>query len=638
MLGIGLILFGTDCIGSIFFYSYVRNLYLEEIYQKTEFTLGYINATMEFVRDDLRPRMIHLLPKDEFISEAMSTSVVNKKIMTRFTEKFPRTIYRRVALNPMNPGNRASDFERKYISRFNRSSSGQTGWKGLVSQNGQPFFIRLEAVRMESSCLLCHGDPALAPASLLRRYGPGNGHNWKVGEVIGLESIAIPVARTFYQIRQAALIIFVFGLATLVVVLVLINYFHFIIAVRPLRRASSFFKSVVSGEKGLDVRFDVRGSDEIAELGNSFNRMIGHLKKSQEDVRASETRYRQIFERSKDGILVTDCEGVILDINNAGIELFGCKNRHEFMENVTIHDFFVHPEARNDFLIQIEQQGFVKDFEATFTRRDHAEIEVLVTATLQRNKQQQICQYECIIRDVSARKTMEQQIRQAEKMASIGQLAAGVAHEINNPLSIVLGYTGLLLKECHDERLAGDLRVIRTNAGMCKRIVEDLLNFSRQADTRFTRADIAETIGSVIDVLEGEFSGKGIDIKTDFGGDIPLVPMSVDKIRQVCLNLLINAAQAIGEKGSILVSTRLEQDGKMVRISFTDTGCGIPCNIQHKIFEPFFTTKEPGRGTGLGTSVSYGIIKEHSGDISFTSEEGKGTTFRIRLPLEEHLG
>lgn len=635
MLGLGLILLGTNCIISIFFYSYVKNLYLEEIYQKTEFTLGYIDATMEFVRDDLRPRMLHFLPKDEFISEAMSTSVVNKKIMARFINKFPRNVYRRVALNPMNPQSAANAFERDHIARFNTGTGSPSSWQGLVSKDDGKYFIRLEAVRMEKSCLLCHGEADHAPRSLLLRYGTKNGHNWKVGQVVGLESIAIPVDQTFYQIRQATMVIFLLGLIALSVVLVLINYFHFVVAVRPLRRASTFFKSVVSGEKGLDARFEVHGSDEIAELGDSFNRMVGHLKESQQEVRSSEAKYRQIFEGSKDGIIVTDCEGLVVDVNNAGIELFGCKNRREFMRNVTIHDFFVHREERNTFLVRMEEQGFVKDFEALFRKRDNSEFEVLITATLQRNEQKQGCLYECIIRDVSERKSMEMQIRQAEKLASIGQLAAGVAHEINNPLSIILGYTGLLLKENRDTLLTGDLEIIRSNAGMCKKIVEDLLNFSRQTDTRFVRADIAETVASVIDVLEGEFSGKGIEIITDFADDIPLVPMSVDKIRQVCLNLMINAAQAIEGEGTIRVETRLEEEENMVRISFTDTGCGIPCKIQHKIFEPFFTTKEPGQGTGLGTSVSYGIIEEHGGEISFISEEGKGTTFLIRLPLEE---
>ncbi len=635
MLGLGLILLGTNCIISIFFYSYVKNLYLEELYQKTEFTLGYIDATMEFVRDDLRPRMLHFLPRDEFISEAMSTSVVNKKIMARFIKRFPRNVYRRVALNPMNPANRANAFERAHIARFNEEPDQTPGWQGLVSRDGLQYFVRMQAVRMEKSCLLCHGDPSMAPRSLVRRYGAENGHNWKIGQVIGLESIAIPVAQTFYQIRQAALVIFIVGLIALSVVLVLINYFHFVVAVRPLRRASAFFKSVVSGEKGLDSRFEVHGSDEIAELGDSFNRMIGHLKQSQEEVRSSEAKYRQIFEGSKDGIIVTDCEGLVVDVNNAGIELFGCKNRREFMRNVTIHDFFVHRQERNNFLVRMEEQGYVKDFEALFRKRDNSEFEVLITATLQRKEKEPGCLYECIVRDVSERKSMEMQIRQAEKLASIGQLAAGVAHEINNPLSIILGYTGLLLKENRDDRQAGDLEIIRNNAGMCKKIVEDLLNFSRQTDTRFVRADIGETVASVIDVLEGEFSGKGIAIITDFADDIPAVPMSVDKIRQVCLNLMINAAQAIEGEGTIQVVGRYEARDNMVRISFIDTGCGIPCKIQHKIFEPFFTTKEPGQGTGLGTSVSYGIIEEHGGEIAFTSEEGKGTTFWIRLPLKE---
>jgi two-component system NtrC family sensor kinase len=634
MLGIGVILFIAVSIISFVFYVYLKDLYVREIYEKTDIALGHIDATMEYVRDELRPKMLHVLPKDEFVREAMSTSVVNKGIMERFVRKFPHYVYRRVALNPMNPNNTADEFEKAYILKFSATPERKNEWRGVISRGDKRYYIHLKSVRMQKQCLMCHGAPSSSPKSLLARYGSRNGHNWKVGEVVGLESIAIPVDATFYQIRQVAFSIFLLGLTGMVVLFMVLNYFYYVVAAKPLKKASLFFKSVVSGEKGLDASFDVRGQDEISELADSLNRMVSHLKNSQAALKSSESKYRHIFEASKDGIIVTDCQGMVVDVNNSGVDLFGCNNREDFMESMSLHDFFVSGEACAEFLRRMERDGFVKDYGTAFRKKDGGEIEVLITATQRKDEKKNICGYDCIVKDITAWKRMERQIRQAEKLASIGQLAAGVAHEINNPLSVVMGYSKMLQRDSVDKRMKDDLEVISNNATLCKKIVEDLLNFSRQTKTRYGRADVGETIESVASVLEGEFAGRDVSIERNYDPSVPAVAMDVDKMKQVCMNLLMNAYQAMDGGGRITVSTRHDRAHGGVVITFVDNGRGIPREIQNRVFEPFFTTKEPGQGTGLGTAVVYGIINEHNGRISFRSEEGKGTTFRIWLPLE----
>jgi signal transduction histidine kinase len=276
---------------------------------------------------------------------------------------------------------------------------------------------------------------------------------------------------------------------------------------------------------------------------------------------------------------------------------------------------------------RIQKDEFVKDYEATLRRKDGGEINVLITATLRKDTDNHICGYECILKDITERKRMEERIREADKLASIGQLAAGVAHEINNPLSIVIGYTKLLMKNPPfdsgvKENLKEDLQTIHNNAQTCKKIVEDLLNFSRQKKPQYAEADINRTLESVVSVVENQFSRNAITIKRDYDPSVPLVAMDIDKMRQVYMNLLINAYQAMDSGGSIHVSTRYDKGRDGVSTLFSDTGCGIPKSIQTRIFEPFFTTKEPGKGTGLGLAVSYGIVKEHRGEISFESEEG----------------
>ncbi len=634
MGGIGVILFCSITIISGLFYFRLKDLYIEETYQKTDLVLGHIDATMEYVRDELRPQMFHLLPKDEFIREAMSTSFVNRGIMKRFAVRFPNYIYKRVAIDPLNVKNKADKLEEAFIRQFSNNPATGKEWKGQLTQGNRTYFLHFKAIVMDEQCVLCHGDPVYSPQSLIRDYGTEHGHNWKVGEVVGLESIAIPVDETLYQIRRVAFSIFLVGLTGMTALFFILNYFYYVVSVRPLKKASSFFRDVITGERGLEAKYDVKGHDEIAELSESFNQMVSHLKKSQDSLIASELQYRSIFEGSKDTIIVTDCQGLIIDINNAGVELLGANAREEVVHVLSLPDCFADERTVSDFMGSMETDGVAKDYETVFRRKDGSEINVLLTATFRSDLDMDICGCECIIKDITERKRMEQQIRQADKLASIGQLAAGVAHEINNPLSIVLGYTKLLQQEATEGVVLKDLEAIRQNAEQCKKIVEDLLNFSRQKKPHYAQADINDTVESVLAVVEGRLSENNITLIRDYDSSLPLITMDVDKIRQVCMNLLMNAYQAVGPKGKITVATtrNILKDG--VVVTFSDTGSGIPKNIQNRIFDPFFTTKEPGQGTGLGLAVSYGIIKEHNGDISFKSEEGEETTFRVWLPMD----
>ncbi len=633
-LGIGAILCITFTSISLLFYYFVRQQYLEETYKKTALLLSYIDATERYVRDELRPKMFHVLPKDEFIREAMSTTFVTKGITKRFVEKFPEYVYRRVAIDPRNPKSMANDQEKELISNFSKNPKRANEWRGLVTREGKRYFVHQKPVVMEAQCLLCHGDPSLAPKSLVKIYGEDHGFYRRIGDVVGVESISIPVDDAFYQINRLALSIFILGLLGMAGTFLIINYFHQVVLVRPLRKVSDFCRSVATGKKGLEVRVEVKGDDEISEVVGSFNQMIFHLKKSQDELVSSEVKYRHIFEGSKDAILLIDCAGPVKDVNHSGVELWGYADKEAFIENVSLDDLFPAKEMLHDFIDCIQKDQFVKDYEATFRKKDGEEMNVLITATLRRDVDHQIQGYECIIKDITERKRMEERIREADKLASIGQLAAGVAHEINNPLTVVLGFTKLLMKkQSMDPEVKENFKIIQGNAQMCKKIVEDLLNFSRQKKSQYIEADINDTLESVISVVESQFGRNGITVIRDYDVSIPRVTIDIDKMKQVYMNLVINSYQATGSGGSIRVSTRYDEarDGALTVVS--DTGCGMPRSIQSRIFEPFFTTKEPGKGTGLGLAVSYGIVKEHRGEIAFESEEGKGTTFKVWLPL-----
>ncbi len=244
------------------------------------------------------------------------------------------------------------------------------------------------------------------------------------------------------------------------------------------------------------------------------------------------------------------------------------------------------------------------------------------------------------------------QLIQSEKMAAVGQLSAGVAHELNNPLGGILGYAQYTLEkmsrrkynevsEKDFELYQKHLRDIEDQARRCKTIVQNLLRFSRSATKiEMTDININEALLETISLIEHQLTMHKINLTTDLKGEIPTIQGNSGMLQQVFTNIIINALHAMEGGGNLIIASRyapqLGEFSGAVEVSFSDDGCGIPEDIQNNIFEPFFTTKEVGKGTGLGLSVSYGIIKDHGGEIKVESFEGCGTTFIIILPVEKY--
>jgi two-component system NtrC family sensor kinase len=233
---------------------------------------------------------------------------------------------------------------------------------------------------------------------------------------------------------------------------------------------------------------------------------------------------------------------------------------------------------------------------------------------------------------VETLRATEQQLIQSEKLASVGQLAAGVAHEINNPLGTILLFADIMRKELPSEDpRRDDARMIMEEATRCKTIVSDLLNFARQnevlAQTTDLNALLEDTIGEI--AIQPVF--EQIRTVTELETELPPIQADPAQLREVFVNIMTNAAEAMEGGGTLTIRTK-EAEDEMVSISFEDTGCGIPEANLSKIFTPFFTTKPIGKGTGLGLAIVYGIIKMHRGQIYVESEEGVGSTFTITLP------
>jgi two-component system NtrC family sensor kinase len=243
-------------------------------------------------------------------------------------------------------------------------------------------------------------------------------------------------------------------------------------------------------------------------------------------------------------------------------------------------------------------------------------------------------------RDEQLKALAQNRIMESERLAMIGQLAAGVAHELNNPLQGIVAYSHLLLEKApDDDPMRSSLQKIVTQADRSKDIIRGLLDFSRQTKPQKMMSNINHILLECLSLVEKQPLFHNIEIEKDFVGNLPLISVDPSQIQQVFMNMIINAAEAMEGNGRLTLETRFDPVDKTVDVIFTDTGHGIREEDMPQLFDPFFTTKEVGHGTGLGLAISYGIVRKHRGTITVESEIGKGTTFIISLPetVEERI-
>jgi len=361
-------------------------------------------------------------------------------------------------------------------------------------------------------------------------------------------------------------------------------------------------------------------------------------------LRESEQRYRKLFEDSKDPIYISTPEGKLVDVNPAFVELFGYSSKEEILKVDIANDLYENPEDRKKNLEAIEKQGYIKDYELHLKTKDGRKLIVYDTSTPIYDEKGNVIAYQGILRDVTKVKALEQQLLQSQKMDALGRLTAGVVHDINNALTVILGNAQFArrLLTSDIEKAKEKLNEIEQTIRKTGEFTRKLLIFSREQPAVMKISDLNSIVNDFTKVML-KVLRENIKIELILAPKLPNVKVDPALINQLLLNLIINAQEAIPEAGKIIIETYsryIDQEyadfhidskpGNYVVLSVTDNGVGISKEIMPKIFEPFFTTKE--HGTGLGLSIVYGIVKQHGGFINVYSEVGQGTTFRVYFP------
>jgi two-component system NtrC family sensor kinase len=233
---------------------------------------------------------------------------------------------------------------------------------------------------------------------------------------------------------------------------------------------------------------------------------------------------------------------------------------------------------------------------------------------------------------------MQARVAQSERLASLGMLAAGVAHEVNNPLGGILALTGLTVEDMpKDDPNRENLAEVIRQTERCRDIVKGLLEFSRQSKGNTEPVDLNKVLQDTLSLVEKQALFFNIDVVWNLDPELPRVIADRSQFQQVFMNILMNAVQAMNERGTITIVTRYDRSSNSAEAAISDTGQGVPPEEIDRIFDPFFTTKESGHGTGLGLSIAYGIVTSHRGTIFVQSEVGKGSMFTIRMPAEPQV-
>lgn len=400
---------------------------------------------------------------------------------------------------------------------------------------------------------------------------------------------------------------------------------------RPLKKLTEATEEIKKGNYDIVVKTDTK--DEFSNLADAMNSMIKTIKYTFDEIVLNKNKLEAIIDNIADGIFVTDAEEIILEFNKSAESFTGYSREDVIGKHC--EDIFKTNLCEEACAIR-NQNKVIYNKESTFITKDGSERIALVSSKLISDSNGKPLVGVQTFKDITEDKERQASFFHTEKMVAIGEMASAIAHEVNNPLSNIIGYSKILInsKNVSINELLDKLKIINDQASKAASIVQDLLNFSRRGAGKDQIVDVATLVRNIVKITSIYTYNKDIDIDISFidnEGNGFLVRLDSTKIEQLIFNLLINSIQAIDSEGVIRIE--LTKQGNDIIIKVIDNGKGIEDNNLKKIFQPFFTTKPIGKGTGLGLFIVKTILKEIGGDIEVESKVNEGTSFTITLPV-----
>ena len=543
-------------------------------------------------------------------------------------------------------------------------------------------------VVMENNTVFAHAGTLPSGQSISKKF-PLTYRQYGKTHLIGELHITISIEELYHRLYKKMLFIMI---SRIFLTLCLSGIFLFIfqhIVSRHLTRMAEYTQSLDVNNLGpplvLNRHVSQKGEpDELEKVAHAINNMQAHLriniseiKETQAALKENENKYRSLFESSRDAILLLNMDTGFIDCNRAALDLFGIQDKKQLSELKPID---LSPRFQPDKILSSQKAQQMIDmvikhgshlFEWTHKRLNGEEFFASVLITRLVIDERTILQG--VVRDITDQKRSQEMLIQSEKMMSVGGLAAGMAHEINNPLAGMLQNTEVLsnrltitdlpanveaaektgirmtdiIAYVQERKIETMLTAIKESGNRMASLVENMLSFARKADDAYALHNPCRILDKSLDLagtdfdLKKQYDFKSINIQKDYDENTPEIPCEYNKIQQVFLNIFRNGAQEMQKAGirhpAFFITTVFEKESNTVRIEIGDNGPGMSKETLKRAFEPFYTTKPVGSGTGLGLSISYFIITEnHGGEMAVESLPGEGANFVIRLPAADH--
>ena len=414
----------------------------------------------------------------------------------------------------------------------------------------------------------------------------------------------------------------------------------------PLTVGGHTFGALVVQTYSKNIRYGERDKEILTFVARQLASAV-EIKRNEQALRRSEARYRSLVQSSVYGIYRSSMEGRFLDVNPALVNMLGYGSAEEVLLLDPEKEVFARSEEHRLLIDEFRRTGRLDGIEVKWKRKDSTTVTVRISGRAVSSEDEPADVLEAIAEDVTDRRALEDQFRQAQKMEAVGRLAGGVAHDFNNLLMVISGYTEVILAKLEMEHpLHEKARAIQQAADRATTLTRQLLAFSRKQLLELKIVDVNAIVGDMERLLR-PLIGENVELITRLAPIAGHTRADAGQLEQVLMNLVVNAKDAMPGGGRLTIETEnlavdegqrgpgVIRPGTYVRLSVSDTGMGMDKETQSRIFEPFFTTKEMGKGTGLGLSTVYGIVKQSGGYVMVQSEEGRGSTFQIYLPRVE---